>query len=177
MSRLPSAVASATYIQLPNRVRMSVGTIYCNQKATASICSLDGNHAVYYPDASVVNVGETNNYYEVTFMNGTKVRCTGEFKFILYDSDSPIGSQTVHARNLQKLNQLCGFLYTGGVYSFMPITVSRVELYKTNHLTEMYDIAFNNIHQPFAINISDSDTVLCVLGLSGNVKQSKRKIG
>ena len=177
MSRLPSAVASATYIQLPNRVRMSVVTIYCNQKATASICSLDGNHAVYYPDASVVYVGETNNYYEVTFMNGMKIRCTGEFKFILYDSDSPIGSQAVNTRNLQKLTQLCGFLYSNGVYSFMPVTVAHVDLYKTNRLTEMYDIAFNNIHQPFAINISDSDTVLCVLGLSGNTKQSKRKTG
>ena len=175
MSRLSSAVSSATYVQLPNRVRMSIGTIYSNQKAIASVCSLDANHAVYYPDISVVHMGETNNYYEVTFMNGIKIRCTGEFKFILYDSDSPIGSQAVNTRNLQKLTQLCGFLYSNGVYSFMPITVSHVELFKTNHLTEMYDIAFNDVHQPFAINISDSDSVLCVLGLSGNTKQPKRK--
>ena len=175
MSRLSSAVSSATYIQLPNRVRMSIGTIYSNQKAIASVCSLDANHAVYYPDISVVRMGETNNYYEVTFMNGMKIRCTGEFKFILYDSDSPIGSQTVNTRNLQKLTQLCGFLYSNGVYSFMPVTVAHVDLYKINHLTDMYDIAFNGVHQPFAINISDSDSVLCVLGLSGNTKQPKRK--
>ena len=175
MSRLSSAVSSATYVQLPNRVRMSVGTIYSNQKAIASVCSLDANHAVYYPNISVVNVGETNNYYEVTFMNGIKIRCTGGFKFILYDSDSPTVSQAVNTHNLQKLTQLCGFLYSNGVYSFMPVTVAHVDLYKTNHLTEMYDIAFNDVHQPFAINISDSDSVLCVLGLSGNTKQPKRK--
>lgn len=170
MSRLSSAVSSATYVQLPNRVRMSIGTIYSTQKAIASVCSLDANHAVYYPDISVVHMGETNNYYEVTFMNGMKIRCTGEFEFILYDSDSPIGTQAVNTRNLQKLTQLCGFLYSNGVYSFMPVTVAHVDPYKTNHLTEMYDIAFNDIHQPFAINISDSDSVLCVLGLSGNTK-------